>query len=158
MRATEQATQGSTSSNVTNAQAKLHRRAHNCCRRKPLCSRTQSDSQRTIALAKEGVASDQDRVQAETNLQAQQAVVQSLKEQVSAAEADVNTAIANTHQAHAAKSTVQATLRPIWRMRRDAQKTAEVRLGYTKIYAPVTGTVSVRAALQGEVSMPASRL
>ena len=26
-----------------------------------------------------------------------------------------------------------------------------MRLGYTKIYAPVTGTVSVRAARQGEV-------
>ena len=30
-------------------------------------------------------------------------------------------------------------------------KEAEVRLGYTNIYAPVTGTVSVRAARQGEV-------
>jgi multidrug resistance efflux pump len=30
-------------------------------------------------------------------------------------------------------------------------KEAEVRLGYTKIYAPVTGTVSVRAAREGEV-------
>src|SRR5262249_19410697 len=30
----------------------------------------------------------------------------------------------------------------------------EVRLGYTKIYAPVTGTVSVRAAREGEVLNP----
>jgi len=30
-------------------------------------------------------------------------------------------------------------------------KEAEVRLGYTKIYAPVSGTVSVRAAREGEV-------
>jgi multidrug resistance efflux pump len=30
-------------------------------------------------------------------------------------------------------------------------KQAEVRLGYTKIYAPVSGTVSVRAAREGEV-------
>ena len=29
--------------------------------------------------------------------------------------------------------------------------TAEVRLGYTKIYAPLDGVVSVRAARQGEV-------
>jgi HlyD family secretion protein len=33
-------------------------------------------------------------------------------------------------------------------------KQAEVRLGYTKIYAPVTGTVSVRAAREGEVLNP----
>jgi multidrug resistance efflux pump len=30
-------------------------------------------------------------------------------------------------------------------------KEAEVRLGYTKIYSPVTGTVLVRAAREGEV-------
>jgi HlyD family secretion protein len=35
-------------------------------------------------------------------------------------------------------------------------KQAEVRLGYTKIYAPVTGTVSVRAAREGEVLNPGS--
>jgi HlyD family secretion protein len=33
-------------------------------------------------------------------------------------------------------------------------KQAEVRLGYTKIYAPVSGTVAVRAALQGEYLNP----
>jgi HlyD family secretion protein len=33
----------------------------------------------------------------------------------------------------------------------DMLKQAEVRLGYTKIYAPITGTVSVRAAREGEV-------
>jgi len=33
-------------------------------------------------------------------------------------------------------------------------KEAEVRLGYTKVYAPVTGTVSVRAAREGEYLTP----
>ena len=150
MRATEQATQGSTSSNVTNAQAKLQSAKAQLLQAQATLQRTESDSQRTIALAKDGVASDQDRVQAETNLQAQQAVVESLKEQVSAAEADVKTAQANTHQAHAAESTVQATLADLANAQ-EMQKEAQVRLGYTKIYAPVTGTVSVRAALQGEV-------
>ena len=153
MRATEQATQGSTSSNVTNAQAKLQSAKAQLLQAHATLQRTQSDSQRTISLAKEGVASDQDRVQAETNLQAQQAVVESLKEQVSAAEADVKTAMANTHQAHAAESTVQATLSDLSNAEEMRQQ-AQVRLGYTNIYAPVTGTVSVRAALQGEVLNP----
>ena len=39
------------------------------------------ERRRTIELAKEGVASDQDRVQAESNLAAQKALVQSLKDQ-----------------------------------------------------------------------------
>ena len=103
-----------------------------------------------IELAKEGVASDQDRVQAETNLAAQKALVQSLQEQVSAAQADLNTAIANTHQATAAQSTVQSTRAQVANAE-SMLKEAEVRLGYTKIYAPVNGTVSVRAAREGEV-------
>ena len=42
-----------------------------------------------IALAKAGIASDQERVQAETNLQAAQAIVQAQQELVRAAEADL---------------------------------------------------------------------
>jgi multidrug resistance efflux pump len=112
--------------------------------------RTQSDSRRMIELAKEGVASDQDRVRGETSLAAQKALVQSLNNQVSAAEADLNTAIANIHQAHAAQSTVESTRAQVANAE-SMLKQAEVRLGYTSIYAPITGTVSVRAAREGEV-------
>ena len=112
--------------------------------------RTESDSRRTIELAKQGVASDQDRVQAETNLAAAQANVQSLEDQVRAAEADLSSAIARTHQAAAAQSTVASTQADL-KNAEEQKKQAEVRLGYTNIYAPVTGTVSVRAARQGEV-------
>ena len=75
MRSTEQATLGSTSSSVINAQAKLQSTRAQLLQAQATLQRTQSDSRRTIALAKDGVASDQDRVQAETNLQAQQALV-----------------------------------------------------------------------------------
>jgi multidrug resistance efflux pump len=92
-------------------------------------------------------------VQAESNLKAQQALVQSLKDQVRAAEADLNTAVANTNQAGAARSIVASTRAQL--ANAEAQlKEAEVRLGYTNIYAPVSGTVSVRAARQGEVLNP----
>src|SRR5207244_11100145 len=63
------------------------------------------------------------------------------------------TAIANTHQAHAAQSTVASTRGQL--LNAEAQlKEAEVRLGYAKIYAPVSGTVSVRAAREGEFANP----
>jgi len=115
----------------------------------------ESDSRRTIELAKEGIASDQDRVQAEANLKAQQASVQALKDQVSAAQADLNSAVARTNQATAARNTVASTREQL--SNAEAQlKEAEVRLGYTKIYAPVSGTVSVRAAREGEVVNPGS--
>ncbi len=148
--ATSAATHGSTSSNVVNAQARLQAARAQLLQAEATLQRTESDSRRMIELAKQGVASEQDRVQAESSLKAQQATVQSLKDQVSAADADLNTALANTHQAHAASSTVQSTRGQL--ANAEAQlKEAEVRLGYTKIYAPLSGTVSVRAAREGEV-------
>jgi HlyD family secretion protein len=148
--ATSAATHGSTSSNVVNAQARLQAARAQLLQAEAMLQRTESDSRRMIELAKQGVASDQDRVQAESNLKAQTATVQSLKDQVSAADADLNAALANTHQAHAAASTVQSTRGQL--ANAEAQlKEAEVRLGYTKVYAPLSGTVSVRAAREGEV-------
>ena len=151
--ATSTATQGSTASSVANAQARLEAARAQLVQAEAMLTRTESDSRRSIELAQQGVVSDQERVQAEMNLKAQQATVSSLQQQVTAAEADLNTAIANTHQAHAAQSTVLATRGQL--LNAEAQlKEAEVRLGYTKIYAPVTGTVSVRAAREGEYLNP----
>jgi HlyD family secretion protein len=150
MQHTEQSTSGSTSSDVANARARLSSAKAQLMQAQASLDRTQSDSRRAIELAKVGVASDQDRVQAETNLQAAQATVQAQKEMVKAAEADLSSALARTNQANAAKSTVAATQADL--KNAIAQKNqASVRLGYTNIYAPVTGTVSVRAARQGEV-------
>jgi multidrug resistance efflux pump len=150
MQHTEASTAGSTSSDVANAQARVSSAKAQLLQAQAALARTESDSRRTIELAKTGVASDQERVQAETNLQAAQATVQAQQDMVKAAEADLNAAIARTHQANAAKSTVAATEADLKNAM--AQKNqAEVRLGYTNVYAPVSGTVSVRAARQGEV-------
>ena len=147
---TLEATQGSTTSTVANAQARLASARAQLLQAEATLERTESDGRRTVELAKEGVASDQERVQAETSLDAQKAVAQSLKDQVNAAQADLNTAVANTHTAHAAQRTVESTRGQLANAE-SMLKEAEVRLGYTKIYAPVTGTVSVRAAREGEV-------
>jgi HlyD family secretion protein len=147
---TEESTSGSTSSDVANAQAKLSSAKAQLLQAQATLDRTASDSRRTIELAKSGVASDQERVQAETNLQAAQATMQAQQDMVKAAEADLNSAVARTHQANAARSTVASTEADL--KNAIAQKNeAEVRLGYTTILAPVSGTVSVRAARQGEV-------
>lgn len=150
---TLEATQGSTTSSVANAQARLQSTRAQLLQAEATLERTRSDSRRMIELANQGVASDQEKVQAETNLAAQKATVQSLQQQVSAAEADLNSAVANTHNAHAAQRTVESTRAQLSNAE-DMLKQAEVRLGYTKIYAPVTGTVSVRAAREGEVLNP----
>jgi len=150
MRYTEQSTKGSTTSDVANMQAKLRSMTQQLAQAQATLDRTESDSRRMIELAKQGVASDQERVQAETNLAAAKANVQSLKDQVTAAEADLNAAIARTHQANAASSTVASTQADL-KNAEEQKRQAEVRLGYTNIYAPITGTVSVRAAREGEV-------
>jgi HlyD family secretion protein len=150
MQHTETSTTGSTSSDVANAQAKLSSAKAQLLQAQATLDRTASDSRRTIELAKAGIASDQERVQAETNLQAAQASMQAQEDMVTAAEADLKSAIAKTYQANAAKSTVASTVADL--KNAIAQKNeAEVRLGYTNVYAPVSGTVSVRAARQGEV-------
>lgn len=147
---TQRSTQGSTSSDVANAQAQLQSSRAQLTQAEATLTRIESDSRRTIGLAEAGVASEQEKVQAEMNLKAQQATVDSLKEQVSAAQATLNSAIARTNQAAAAESTVVSTRAQL--ANAVAQlKEAEVRLGYTKIYAPVTGTVLTRAAREGEV-------
>ena len=147
---TRQSTKGSTASDVSNAQAKLQSARAQLTKAEATLTRVESDSRRTIGLAQAGVASDQERVQAEMNLKAQEASVQSLRDQVTAAQADLNSAIARTNQATAAQSTVASTRAQVENAVAQL-KEGEVRLGYTKIYAPVTGTVLVRAAREGEV-------
>ncbi len=150
MRHTEESTSGSTTSDVANAEARVSSAKAQLLQAKAALDRTESDSRRMIELAKAGIASDQERVQAETSLQAAQASLQAQKDLVAAAEADLKAARARTHQANAAQSTVAATEADV--KSAIAQKNqAAVRLGYTNVYAPVSGTVSVRAAREGEV-------
>jgi multidrug resistance efflux pump len=147
---TQKSTKGSTSSDVANSQAKLQAARAQLAQAEATLTRVESDSRRTIGLAQAGVASDQDRVQAEMNLKAQEASVQALKDQVAASQADLDSALARTNQATAAESTVESTRAQVENAVAQL-KEAEVRLGYTKIYAPVTGTVLVRATREGEV-------
>jgi HlyD family secretion protein len=147
---TQKSTKGSTTSDVANSQAQLQSTRAQLAQSEATLARVESDSRRTIGLAEAGVASDQEKVQAEMNLKAQQATVQSLKDQVSASQASMDAAVARTNQAAAAASTVTST-RAQMENAVAQLKESEVRLGYTKIYAPVTGTVLTRAAREGEV-------
>jgi multidrug resistance efflux pump len=150
MQHTEESTSGSTSSDVAGATAKVSSAKAQLAQAQATLERTQSDSRRTVELAKAGVASDQERVQAETSLTAAQASLQAAKDGVGAAQADLNSAIARTQQGNAAKSTVASTQADLQNAMAQRDQ-AKVRLGYTDVYAPVSGTVSVRAARQGEV-------
>src|SRR5258708_11867914 len=74
-KATSVATQGSTTSSVANAQARLESARAQLLQAEAMLQKVESDSRRTVELAQQGVASDQERVQPESNLKAQQALV-----------------------------------------------------------------------------------
>jgi multidrug resistance efflux pump len=150
---TEQMTRGANDSDVTNAKARLRAARSSLAEAQANLQQTELDSARTIQLADQGVASQQDRDRAEAVLKAQRAHVQALLDQAHAAEADLNSAVARLHQINAAASTVEAMHAQM--LTAQAQKAeAETRLSYTNIYAPVSGFVSVRAAREGEVVNP----
>lgn len=155
LRATEQQTLGETNSGVANAQARLAAAQATLAQAQADLVRVQSDSDRMMKLAAQGVESEQDRVRAWAQLEAQRAVVQSAEKNVNAAKADIDTAVARTHQQRAAQSNVAADQAQVANARAQLAE-ADTRLGYTKIFAPVSGTISVRAARQGEVVNPGS--
>ncbi len=151
--AEEEQAKGETSSSVTGAQARLQSARAQLAEAQADLDRLKQDNDRTVSLAAQGVASQQDKDRSEATLRAQQARVGSLRDQVNSAESDVRVAVARTHQAHAAQSTVAATRAEMLNAQA-MRNEAEIRLGYTKVIAPVNGIVSVRAAREGEVVQP----
>ncbi|MBI3670638.1 MAG: HlyD family secretion protein [Acidobacteria bacterium] len=112
--------------------------------------RNEVDYKRTVGLFESGVASAQDRDRADAALRAVQAKVKSLEDQVKAQEAEVAVARANRKQLDVQQSDLAST-RAQLEQARAAKAEAETRLGYTQIYAPLGGIVSVRVTRQGEV-------
>lgn len=152
-RATEMVTRGSTSSDVQTAQSRVLSTRSQLAAAQADLERQELDTNRTVKLAEEGVASRQDRDRAVAALKSSQAQVQSLKDQVRGAESDLAAAQARLHQTRAAESTVASTRAQMLSAQAQLAE-AETRLGYTRIVAPITGVVSLRAARQGEVVNP----
>jgi len=112
--------------------------------------RDQTDYDRMQKLFDSGVESAQDRDHAEATLRASQANVKSLEDSVSAQEAALAVAKANRKQVDVRGSEIATTLAQLEQARASAAE-IETQLGYTEIYAPIDGVVSVRVAKEGEV-------
>jgi len=151
--AAERSTAGETSSAVQNAQARLQSARSSLAEAEATLKQIAIDNTRIQPLVQQGVLSKQEGDRSEQSLKAQQARVAALKDQVSAAAADLEMAKARLHQAAAAQSTVSSARAEAANARAQLQE-ALTRLGYTTIEAPVSGTVSVRVARQGEVVSP----
>ena len=112
--------------------------------------RDQQTYKRQQGLYESGVASAQDRDLADAAVRSSDAGVKSLEDQVRASEAQVAVARANRKQLDVQQSDLAATRAQLVQAHAD-KATADVHLSYMKIYAPLDGVVSVRAARQGEV-------
>jgi multidrug resistance efflux pump len=147
---TELQNQGEVSSATINAEAQLRASEAALAQANANLAHQQADTLRTVGLAKQGIASEQARDEAVTSLQAAQAAVQTATENVSAAQAAVKQAKAHERLALVSAKTVASTRGQVQNAQALADQ-ATVELGYSQVFAPVTGKVNVLAARQGEV-------
>jgi multidrug resistance efflux pump len=143
-------TRGETSSATVNAEAQLSAARAALAQAEANYEHQQADTSRTLALAAQGIMSQQSKDEAATSLQATKAAVDAARENVRAAEASLRQARAHELLANVAARTVDETRHQAANARALAEQ-AKVELGYSQVFAPVSGKVNVRAARQGEV-------
>jgi HlyD family secretion protein len=105
---------------------------------------------RAVALFESGVSSAQERDQAESTVKAARANVQSFEDQVKAQAGALAVATANRQQVDVQRADLASTQAQL-KQAKALRDQGQTQLGYTKIYAPLDGIVSVRVAKQGEV-------
>lgn len=147
---TERQDRGETGNAAANAEAQVRAAQASLAQARANCDHQEADTRRTVALAKQGIMSEQAKDDAVTSLQADRAAVDAARENVSAAEALLRQARAHQLLAAVAARTVGETRNQLQNARALADQ-AKVELGYAQILAPVTGKVNVWAARQGEV-------
>lgn len=147
---TERQTKGEVSSAALSAQAQVYAAQAQLAQAQANLEKQMADTRRTVALAAQGIMSQQSSDEAKAELDADQAAVDSAKHNVAAAQAALAQARAHELQAAAAARTVASTRQEVQNAKALADQ-ASVELGYSNVYAPVSGKVAVWAARQGEV-------
>ncbi len=112
--------------------------------------RDEQTYRRVSALFASGVENAQDRDNALATVRADRAGVNALEDQVKAQRAALALAHANRLQLRVIHSQVAAATAQLAQARA-LREQAAIQLGYTRIYSPLDGIVSVRVAKQGEI-------
>jgi len=146
----ERQTRGEVSSAAVNAEAMVKAAKASLAQAQANYEHQQADTSRTVALAQQGIMSEQAKDEAATSLQAAKAAVDTARENLAAAEASLRQARAHELLTNVAARTVDETRNQVANARALADQ-AKVELGYSQVFAPVSGKVNVRAARQGEV-------
>ncbi|MGA8740631.1 MAG: efflux RND transporter periplasmic adaptor subunit [Terracidiphilus sp.] len=147
---TQRQDEGEVSSAAVNAEAQVKASQAALAEAQANLEHQKADTSRTVALAKQGIASDQARDEAVTSLNAAEAAVESAHANVAAAQAALQQAHAHELLAQVSARTVAST-RGIVQNSMALADQAGVELKYAQVFAPVTGKVNVLAARQGEV-------
>ncbi len=147
---TEKQNRGETNSGVLNAEAQVRVAQASLAQAEANLAHQKADTARTVALAKQGIMSQQAHDEAVTSLQADEAAVKTAQENVAAMKATLKQAQAHELLTAASAQTVAANRAQVANASALA-KQANVELGYAQVFAPVTGRVNVLAARQGEV-------
>ncbi len=147
---TERENSGETSSATLAAEAQVKAAEATLAQAEANLGHQKADTSRTVALAAQGIMSEQAKEEAETSLQAAEAAVATAKGNLTAAEADLKQAKAHEMLTNVDERTVDET--------RDAEKNAQyladeakVNQDYSQVVSPIDGKVDVWAARQGEV-------
>jgi HlyD family secretion protein len=148
--ATLSMTDAQTTAAVQQAEATLATARAQLDQAKANLSLDQVTYERDEGLFKGGALAAQDRDAAESAYRAAQAAEKAAEAQVKAAEGALAEAQANRQQMNVQQSDLATTQAQLVQAH-DQVTQAQTQLGYTKIYCPLDGVVSVRAALQGEV-------
>ncbi len=147
---TQRQNAGEVSSATVNAEAQVKSSQAMLLQAQANLEHQKADTSRTVALAKQGIASEQASEEAATSLQASEAAVESARSNVAAAQAALKQARAHELLAQVSARTVASTRGVVQNAKALADQ-ANVELGYAKVFAPVSGPVNVLAARQGEV-------
>jgi len=139
-----------TSSALRQAQAAVNATNSQLDQARATLWQTEQTYNRQKSLAEQGVVPAQARDDADAAHRVAEANVKAIQDQVRAAQAQVGVAEANRKQVVVQGADVAATRAQL--AQSVAQKDqAAVQVTYTKVYAPIDGIVSVRAARQGEM-------
>jgi HlyD family secretion protein len=112
--------------------------------------RDQQDLDRMKKLFEKGEIAAQQLDHADAAVKMSQANVKSLEDTVRAETAAVAVAQANRKQVDVRKSAISTAIAQL-EQARAAEAQVAAQLGYTQVYSPIDGIVSVRVAKQGEV-------
>jgi HlyD family secretion protein len=147
---TERQNRGETSSAVVSAEAQVRADIASLAEAQANLDHQKADSTRTIALAKQGIMSQQSSEEAITSLQAAHAAAETARENLASARATLKQARAHELLVAASAQTVASTRGQVANAQALAEQ-AKVELGYSQVLAPLAGKVNVLAARQGEV-------